>query len=520
MIATILPTSANFHAVMYNERKVAKGVARLVEIKNFKGVGVLEDATPAELVAYLQEYSSVNRKIQKAQFHLAVSCKGHEMTEEELLEFTHTYLKEMGYGEEGQPLLVYSHYDTDNTHLHVVTSRDGPDGKKINDHNERRRSQEVINRILGNDAKKKAERDFEKAKQYTFNSFAQFKAIMSTMGYQAYEKNDTVYIKRGGKVLTTMPYADFNDLYKYGKTDTARAMQLRSILMKYRDTCANKEELKKEMKAKFGVDIVFFGKKDKPYGYILVDHSTKGVFHGARVLAVDNLLDFATPEERFSRIESFIDSLLHQNPKITQSEIYKKLRPYHAYIKKGIVYFSGHSSPLKQYMADTIDRNNRINWVESFKPQTQAELDYLCRIGKVSRKDLVDVSAPKQQQWQDAVRDIRTIFNDPDKVYVRPAIRAAGYKVIKDGDNYFAVDFSRNIIIDLNEQGFNVSRLEWQKEPKQQAKKQQPQKQNKPDMGRLNKFRDLGVGRGDNREWEVGYKGRYNEIDDENSLKR
>lgn len=111
MIATILPSSANFHAVQYNERKVAKGVARLLEIKNFKPVGLLNEATPAELVAYLQEYSSVNRKIQKAQFHLAVSCKGHEMTEKELLEFAHAYLKEMGYGEDGQPLLVYSHYD-------------------------------------------------------------------------------------------------------------------------------------------------------------------------------------------------------------------------------------------------------------------------------------------------------------------------------------------------------------------------------------------------------------------------
>lgn len=33
MIATILPGSSNFHAVDYNERKVAKGVARLLEIQ-------------------------------------------------------------------------------------------------------------------------------------------------------------------------------------------------------------------------------------------------------------------------------------------------------------------------------------------------------------------------------------------------------------------------------------------------------------------------------------------------------
>ena len=119
-------------------------------------------------------------------------------------------------------------------------------------------------------------------------------------------------------------------------------------------------------KSKFGVDIVFFGKKDKPYGYILVDHSTKSVFHGARILAVDDLLDFATPQERFDRIESYIDQLFTINPKITQGEIFDKLRRYKAYIKKGVIYFDGQSKPLKQFMVDALQRNNRIQWVESF----------------------------------------------------------------------------------------------------------------------------------------------------------
>ena len=55
------------------------------------------------------------------------------------------------------------------------------------------------------------------------------------------------------------------------------------------------------MKKNFGVDVVFFGKKDKPYGYMLIDHVNKTVIHGARVLAVEELLDFATPEQRFDR---------------------------------------------------------------------------------------------------------------------------------------------------------------------------------------------------------------------------
>lgn len=131
MIATILPSSANFHAVAYNEKKVAKGVARLLEMSNLGHIGVLSKPTAKEMQDYMIAYSSRNSRIKKAQFHLAISCKGHEKTEEELLQFAHEYLKEMGYGNEGQPLLVYAHTDTDNTHIHIVTSRISPDGKKI-----------------------------------------------------------------------------------------------------------------------------------------------------------------------------------------------------------------------------------------------------------------------------------------------------------------------------------------------------------------------------------------------------
>ena len=37
MIITILPSSANFHAVAYNEMKVEKGVATLLEAQNILG---------------------------------------------------------------------------------------------------------------------------------------------------------------------------------------------------------------------------------------------------------------------------------------------------------------------------------------------------------------------------------------------------------------------------------------------------------------------------------------------------
>ena len=54
MIATILPGSADFHAVGYNEHKVYKGVATLLEMQNFGGLDASEHPTAKQLVQFLQ----------------------------------------------------------------------------------------------------------------------------------------------------------------------------------------------------------------------------------------------------------------------------------------------------------------------------------------------------------------------------------------------------------------------------------------------------------------------------------
>jgi len=157
MIATILPSSTNFHAVEYNERKVAKGQAVLLEMKNFGYVGAADGYTPEQLQQYLIDYSARNEHIRKSQFHVAISCRGHEYSQEQLLDIAHQYLHEMDYDDEGQPLLIYAHNDTDNNHLHIITSRVNPNGQKIDHSHERIRSQEAINKIVGEDEELRAD---------------------------------------------------------------------------------------------------------------------------------------------------------------------------------------------------------------------------------------------------------------------------------------------------------------------------------------------------------------------------
>lgn len=450
---------------------------------------------------------------------MAVSCKGREMTETELLDFAHRYLQEMGYAEPGQPWLIYAHHDTDNTHLHIITSRVAPDGRKIAHSHERRRSQEVIDRILGNDRKKKTEDDIDVARQYTFSSFAQFKAIMVSIGYEVYQKEGKVFIKHGGKVQRQIPLAEIEQLFKSGYRERARCRQLRSILKKYRDVSSGKEELQKELKEKFGIDLVFFGRKDAPYGYMIVDHANRTVINGARVLATEQLLDFATPEQRFARIEDYIDRLLTLNPKITQGEIFQKLRKQRAYIKKGVIHFDGQTRPLKPFMAEAIDRNNRIRFIEMFHPATEAERDLLCKIFKVNRPDLVDLSGERPQSHTDAVNRLHEISNDENVSSVKSALHEEGFIVREEAGAAYAVNFNRHIVIDLAAEGLDTERLKPR--PRKQQSRQMHSTGNGGKKMYLHGLKDSGAGsHAEKREWEVGNKGGYDDIDDGRNLKR
>ena len=362
MIATILPSSTTFHAVDYNERKVSEGVAELLEMKGFDLID--QNYTPEELKQAFIDYTyQYNDRIQKPQFHLAISCRGNEYTHEQLLEIAHKYLDEMGYGDPNQPVLIYAHHDTDNNHLHIVTSRVAPDGHKIDHNQERIRSQEVINRIMGENQEQRASDAVKKALDYRFSTVNQFKSILESSGYECYEKDDSLCIKRDGHVIDTLPMATVQSHLQSFEPDEKRRRQLRAILKKYRDMTADKDELRTLMKEKFGIDLVFHGSKDKPYGYTIIDHQTKTVFKGGNVWKLSELLQFQSKEERLHRMDEFIDAMLEDIRDLTTRELNRMLRrQFGTHISKGRVAYGDEFIDLQDYQVETLRANDRKAW--------------------------------------------------------------------------------------------------------------------------------------------------------------
>ena len=520
MIATILPSSPNFHAVAYNEIKVSQGMAALLEMKNFGEIGSFGYSSPEELQRYLIEYSSSNSRIKQPQFHLAISCKGHEQTEEQLLDFAHQYLKEMGYGDPNQPLLIYAHRDTDNTHLHIITSRVDPRGKKINDSNERRRSQKVIEKLLKTDLKSKAEKDLQVAMQFDFRNINQFKAVMEAMNYECFEKDGMMNIKKGGMIQTKIEINAIIEKAEENKAnyyqDVSEKVKWRSIFRKYRDTTSNRAGLERDLKKMFGISLVFFGKKDSPYGYMAVDFNKKKIYEGSQILSIKELLDFRTPEEHMEDIEELINNTFEQNAFITTKGLNKKLKKMGAYIRKDAVIFGEIRKPLADSHRAILDRNNKIEWRKGFKVQTKEERDLLCRLTGFNYPDLIPVNAAANGKYYcKDYRELSGILSIHDSKAKTEAFKTAGFRIVTDESGIYAYRPETQTLTNLSTAGFDKTLYEpllpTDKSKANLLKKEQPDKNAAKSLRQGTEGSHYA-----NREWEVGKKGKDRDDIDQN----
>ena len=524
MIATILPSSTNFHAVEYNERKVAEGKAELVEMLNFGYISNMGEYSTEDLITFLNDYSAQNTRIQKPQFHIAFSCKGHEMTHEQLVSFARGYLKEMGYGQLGQPILIYAHHDTDNNHIHVITSRVAPDGQKIDNNHERRRSQEVINRLLQQSENERVGESTEQALQYSFTSVPQFMAIIETLGYECYKEDGDIVIKRAGMIQEKISEAFIESKCRKDYfQDQRRKYQLRAVIKKYRDMCSNKEELQQMMRDKFGVSLVFLGSKDSPYGFFIVDHHTKCVFKGGDVLKLKDVLQFQSDEERFSKAEAFIDAMLEDNPNMTTREINKLLRrQFGTKLMNGSLLFKCTSYVLPEHIQQTLHSNYRLSWLQSFHPANETEAAILCVMGKYGHPDrltLGDESKNKERITQ----QLHELFDNTPDESLRDKLHEDGYYIVNDNDQYYCIDFANKVILNMEEAGLDVSRMRTnntQHELSQSQSVQQPIHKPNIIQGTRKVLQQQGGSKDGNREHEVGGHSNYDDIDDEHKLKR
>lgn len=333
-IFKIMPAAgSNFNAVNYNEKKVKEGKGGLVYFENFSYLQEKAAINKEEFKDYLKKYSGRNKKIQNPSFHATCSCRGTELTHEQLKDISLEVMKGLGY--EHNPILIYAHNDTKNNHVHIVTSRVGENGKKINDSFEGKKANQILNSILNRQPKQEFDWILSSALSYKFGTISQFNLLIELNGYSIKKKDDDfVYYKHGEK-LGSINIADIERRVETCVNKNDHSEQMRAIFRKYKpmysgalrsnhDKRFTKEKKQFHndftdfLKQKFGIDIVFFAadSQSTPYGYAIVDHHNKEVHKGSDIMKLSILLDdLPGPSREQYRIgisekeaNSFVDS--------------------------------------------------------------------------------------------------------------------------------------------------------------------------------------------------------------------
>lgn len=333
------PAGSGFPGVQYNDKKVEKGSGELMLMKNFPSF-INEDSSQQGVREYLKSISK-NERVEKPQFHAAISTKFREHTKEELTRIAENFMDELGYGK--QPFIVVFHNDTENHHVHIVSTRvNKQTGKKINDSFEKLKAQQALSgtmeKLYGLSTKEKV----KKLLGYRYNSIKQLELLLERNGFRlSPNKNDegVLDILKNGAWEKTISTAQLN--FSSPKKDS-RTWQLKAILLKYKELYSCKvfmvedrraqegmlpeekqnenrkpkiefeSELQKKLRDVFGLDVVFHYKESelpliedsnkktgsgtaaRPFGYTLIDYKTGSVYKGSEVMKMNELFEFTS----------------------------------------------------------------------------------------------------------------------------------------------------------------------------------------------------------------------------------
>ena len=357
MIVKILGSaSSSFHGVQYNDKKVEKGTGELMLMKNFPSF-INEKSSQEAVRNYLKSISK-NEKVKKPQFHAVISTKFQQHSKEELTKVAEDFMQEMGYG--NQPFIVVFHNDTENNHVHIVSTRvNKSTGKKLNDSYEKLKAQKAMINIKERIYDKSNEEIINNLLNYKMSSLKQLEILMERNGFKLVKnKNDENaldILKNGVREKTIYG----NQLIFSNVKNDNRGKQIKAILNKYKELYSNKvfkveerrhlekmlpeekqkeewkpkiefeSELQKKLKEVFGIDVVFHHKDElHPFGYTLIDHKTGTIYKGSEILKMNNLFEFTSEVMDKKLFESLKDyNLLDKASKQVLMEYLKHQNP-------------------------------------------------------------------------------------------------------------------------------------------------------------------------------------------------
>lgn len=146
MVAKINSSKSLYNTLNYNEQKLHKGKALLLE-----AAGFLKDPSLlsfSDKLHHFHRLTALNERTRTHAVHFSLNFDPSEkLSTEKLIAIAKSYMQQIGFG--AQPYLVYQHFDSGHPHIHIVSTNIRSDGSRISLHN------------IGRNQSEKARKDIE-----------------------------------------------------------------------------------------------------------------------------------------------------------------------------------------------------------------------------------------------------------------------------------------------------------------------------------------------------------------------
>lgn len=332
MIAKIGKGSNMYGAIMYNQQKVDKENGAVLLLNK------IPDTMDGKYSASyfnqcFEPYLSANIKIEKTVRHISLNPDPTDkVSDEQFAEMAREYMERMGYG--NQPYIIFKHTDIDRTHIHIVSTCVGIDGKKIPDDYDHPRSMAIcrdlekkynlhkateieqkqndkifkpVNYQSGDIKSQIASVVRHLPKYYSFSTMGSYNALLSLFNITAEEVkgerdgqtvNGLVYValdENGNK--TSNPFkaslfgkdAGVAQLQKHFeqskekmKSNPARSVLKNTVELGIH-TSINETDFKKQL-AEQGINMVTRRNSEgRIYGITFIDHESRSVWNGSQL---------------------------------------------------------------------------------------------------------------------------------------------------------------------------------------------------------------------------------------------
>lgn len=481
MIAKILKHSKSFAGIEYNRLKTENGKAEMLEAKNFEleaMVGLTGQPSAATYLDFQNYVSDRRPDVNYRQFHAVISCAGRELSKEQLLDAARIYIDKMGYGD--QPYLVFFHKDTDNNHVHIVSTRVRYDGSLVSDKSERYRSLAAIREINrqfniseSENLQVRAKKDIAAALEWRFAFDSNLVGIFKEKGYKL-EKSQTVagrwILSSDGEMCGTITQDQIDACKKAYKEGVSvrvngklpvdkqpKIFKRKQLLFKKLTEYASKgytfEEIKSlhELRTQLGFHIESTTVKDKEgkehIRWSVTDYPGKTVYRSSDVFPIETLVRSTDFSEKADHFYSLVNQVLaEEGKKCGWRRFAERMSAlgYTMHTGKGNVAYATRPGENGQYHlpADTVaalNYNQRVINVSAMDIHSEEEARCLAAINRVKVDDIRPVQlTPEDKSVRKVVREtLSSLLHNLSGEDLSAALKKEGVSVVLMGKELF-----------------------------------------------------------------------------------